>query len=193
MNSPKYFEQAWVAVGDQTNWERGLENGIWGLILKLENHWRRIHSGDLVLFYCKDPVKGFFGAGLIRSKFKQTVPYWKEEIQEKQVICPYRFEFDVTHLIPLGNWLSLSISNLEFNLAILAGINPVADINKALGVLDKLKFTVIEPIVPEKEVAAKIYEIGKIQRMIVESNVPVEESVLDVAWKRTRSGGQISY
>jgi len=179
------FPKAWVAVGDQANWERGFENGIWGLIPKLDHHWFKIDHGDLVLFYCISPVKGFVGAGIIRSKFKQTEPYWKEEISENKIIWPFRFEFDVTHLIPLGNWNSLSISNKEFNLAILAGINPVADINKALRVLDKLKFTVIEPFVPEKEVALKIFEIGKIQRMIVESNVPVDESVLDVAWKRT--------
>lgn len=178
-------EKAWVAVGDEANWERGLENEIWGLRPQLKHHWDRIDSGDLVLFYCKDPVKGFFGAGLIRSKFKQTVPYWKEEIQEKQVIWPYRFEFDVTYLVPLGKWYSHAIANKRFNLAILAGINPVKDFSKTLQVLDALKFTVIQPIKPEKEIAAKIFEIGKIQRMIVESEYPVENKFLDVIWKRT--------
>jgi hypothetical protein len=31
--------QSWVAVGDEANWERGLENGIWGLVPKLKHHW----------------------------------------------------------------------------------------------------------------------------------------------------------
>jgi hypothetical protein len=178
-------EKAWVAVGDETNWERGLENGIWGLRPQLKNYWKRIEAGDLVLFYSTDPVKGFFGAGIIRTKFRQTEPYWKEELLEGKVIWPYRFEFDVTHLIPLGNWRSDAISNREFNLAILAGINPVRDHRKALQVLDELKFTVIQPIEPEKEVAARIFDIGKIQRMIVETRYPVEGSLLDVIWKRT--------
>lgn len=177
--------KAWVAVGNIENWERGFENGIWGLIPELEHHWLKIAPGDLVLFYCIAPVKGFVGAGIIRAKFKQTEPYWKEEVEAKQVKWPYRFEFDVTHLIPLGNWPSLSISNKDFNLAILAGINPVKDFEKAMEVPDKLKFTVIEPVKPEKEVASRIFEIGKIQRMIVESDVPVDQSILDVAWKRT--------
>jgi hypothetical protein len=56
---------------------------------------------------------------------------------------------------------------------------------KALQVLDALKFTVIQPIEPEKEVAAKIFEIGKIQRMIAEAEYPVENRFLDVIWKRT--------
>ena len=34
--------QSWAAVGDEANWERGLENGIWGLVQKLENYWRVI-------------------------------------------------------------------------------------------------------------------------------------------------------
>jgi len=179
------YPKAWVAVGDQENWERGLESGIWGLVPALDNHWGKIAPGDLVLFYCKAPVKGFVGAGVIRGSFRQTQPYWKEELAEGKVIWPYRFEFDVTHLIPFENWSSQAISNQEYNLAVLAGINPVKDISKALQVLDKLKFTVIQPIEPEKGVAANIFEIGKIQRMIVESEYPVNDRFLDVIWKRT--------
>jgi hypothetical protein len=25
-------DMAWVAVGDQANWEKGLESGIWGIV-----------------------------------------------------------------------------------------------------------------------------------------------------------------
>ena len=178
-------EKAWVAVGDVENWERGFANGIWGFVPKLENHWQRIDSGDLVLFYCKAPVKGFVGAGIIRSKFKQTEPYWKEELLANNVIWPFRFEFDITHLIPMGSWQSHAISNRNLNLAILAGINPIREFEKALKVLDALKFTVIEPVRPDKEIAGIIFEIGKIQRMVVESDFPVDRDFLDVIWKRT--------
>ncbi|MBW1948132.1 MAG: hypothetical protein JRF59_13875 [Deltaproteobacteria bacterium] len=162
-----------------------MENGIWGLRPQLENSWGKIHSGNLVLFYCTAPVKGFFGAGVIRSRFRQTIPYWKEEIEAGEVIWPYRFEFDVTHLIPLGRWRKLAVSNKPFNLAILAGINPVKDLEKALEILEALKFTVIQPIAPEKEVAQRIFEIGKIQRMVVETGYLVDQRSLDVIWKRT--------
>jgi len=33
------FSGAWVAVGDQMNWERGLENGIWGIVPALKRSW----------------------------------------------------------------------------------------------------------------------------------------------------------
>jgi len=177
--------QSWVAVGDQANWERGLENGIWGLIPKLENHWHKIQSGDLVLFYCITPVKGFVGTGIIRSKFKQDQPLWKEELQERTVIWPFRFEFDVTHLLPLGRWKSQAVSNKEFNLAILAGINPIVEAEKALRVLERLQFTVVKPAKQEAEIASAILEIGKIQRMVVEAGYRIDGDSLDVIWKRT--------
>jgi hypothetical protein len=184
MNTDLYAK-AWVAVGDAVNWERGFENGIWGLVPQLENHWQKMKSGDLVLFYCKIPVKGFIGAGIIRSKFRQTEPYWKEELSENQVIWPFRFEFDITHLIPMGSWRTHAISNKSLKMGIHAGLNSVPDIQKALKVLDALKFTVIEPVKPEKEIAGIIFEIGKIQRMVVESDFPVDHDSLDVIWKRT--------
>ena len=178
-------EKAWVAVGDAANWERGFENGIWGLKPEIEHHWNKIKTGNLVLFYCKRPIKGFVGAGIIRSKFKQTDPYWKEELQESRVIWPFRFEFDVTHLIPLGSWKTHSISNQNLRMGIHAGLNSVPDVRKALKVLDALKFTAIEPVRPDRNIAAKILEIGRIQRMVVETDFPVEQDVLDVIWKRT--------
>ena len=125
------YAKAWVAVGDEANWERGFENGIWGLVPKLENHWKRMQSGDLILFYCKTPIKGFVGAGIIRSRFRQTQPYWKEELEAGSVIWPFRFEFDTTHLIPLDKWCQLAVSNKPFNTAILAGISPVKNLDIA--------------------------------------------------------------
>ena len=179
------FEHAWIAVGDQKNWERGFENGIWGLIPKHQNKWSRLQTGDLVLFYCTAPIKGFIGAGVIRSKFRQTTPYWKEELEAGRVIWPFRFEFDISHLLPLSNWPSQSVSNKPFNLAILAGLNPVPDPQRALRVLEKLQFAVIRPDTADKDTVTTLFEIGKIQRMVVEIRLQVEDNYLDVIWKRT--------
>ncbi|MBW1741625.1 MAG: hypothetical protein JRJ42_10920 [Deltaproteobacteria bacterium] len=129
----KLSGKAWVAVGDMANWERGFENGIWGIVPELEHHWQKIQKYDLVLFYCIAPISRLFGAGIIRSKFKQTTPLWKEEVRENRVIWPYRFEFDVIHWIPLGQWKDLGIDNKNFNLAVLAGLNPVKEFSKAIG------------------------------------------------------------
>lgn len=178
-------EKAWVAVGHPANWERGLENGIWGIVPELAHHWQKIEKDDIVLFYCKAPISRFFGAGILRTKFRQTNPLWKEEIQENRVIWPYRFEFDVIHLIPFGGWKGEGISNRDYNLAVLGGLNPIRDFSKAMKVLEKLTSAVGVTAVPGEEFATIIYEIGKIQRMIVERQYPVDSSLLDVIWKRT--------
>lgn len=49
--------QEWVAVGDQANWERGIENGIWGIIPDLESQRKKIERNDLLLVYCKTPIE----------------------------------------------------------------------------------------------------------------------------------------
>lgn len=66
--------QAWIAVGDQANWERGIENGIWGVVPQREGLWNKVSPNDILLFYCVAPIKKIFGAGVVRSKFKQTTP-----------------------------------------------------------------------------------------------------------------------
>lgn len=64
-------------------------------------------------------------------------------------------------------------------------MNPVKDITKALKVLEGLKFTVIDPVEPVRKIASKLFEIGKIQRMVVECDYPVGDNALDVICKRT--------
>jgi hypothetical protein len=178
-------DMAWVAVGDQANWEKGFENGIWGIKPELEHHWQRITRNDIVLFYCVAPVSRFFGSGIIRSKFRQTNPLWKEEIQENRVIWPFRFEFDVVHFVPLALWRKLGVANTKYNLAILAGLNPVADLQKAMKVLDALSGQATVTAMPRIDIAGIVHEIGRIQRMLVERDYPVDGSQLDVIWKRT--------
>lgn len=136
---PGDVSKCWVAVGDEANWERGLDAGqIWGLVPKHENHWARLEAGDLLLMYAKAPVKGVVGAGIIRRKFRQTVPLWKEEISEGRVIWPLRFEFDVVLLLPLEQWQGLAVSGRDYALPHMAGISPVAP-EKALPVLHELQ------------------------------------------------------
>lgn len=188
------FGKAWIAVGDIENWERGLENGIWGIVPGLEHHWRRIEQNDVVLFYCKRPISRFFGAGLIRSKFQQTKPLWKEELHENRVIWPYRFEFDIICLLPLEEWDSSGVSNEKYNLAILGGLNPVRDNTLAQEIIAALSPRIESKIFSGKDMALMLCEMGKIQRMIVETHYPVEDYTLDVVWKRVvRSVPTFSY
>lgn len=179
------YERAWVAVGDQPNWERGLENGIWGIVPGLERHWQKLQAGDLVFFYCVAPVGKFFGAGIVRSKFRQTSPLWKEEIEANGVIWPYRFEFDPIGLIAIDRWHKEGVPNRLFNLAIQAGLSPIADLTKAMRLMEMLNIRARSEVLKRKALADRIFEIGQIQRMVVESAYPVDNYSLDVVWKRT--------
>ncbi len=178
-------QKAWVAVGNIENWERGLENGIWGIVPELEHHWQRLKNNDLVLFYCKAPVKKFFGTGIIRSKFKQTSPLWREEIEAGKVIWPFRLEFDVVHLLSLDEWRQLGITNKIYNLPVLGGLNPIGDFSKAMSIVNALSEVANVTVAQKDNVVNLVYEIGKIQRMVVESRYPIENNYLDVIWKRT--------
>lgn len=208
------IEQCWVAVGDQANWDTGLSSGqIWGLVSSHQNHWDRMESGDILLMYVTAPVKGVVGAGLIRRKFRQTSPLWKEEIEENRVIWELRFEFDVLMLLPVERWRQCSVSGREHGLALMAGISPVAP-EKAVPVLEELRNRVAalgvdgsedeevvvrepEPALvgtaPEESIPAlslhdqtqeTLVEIGRIQRLFPEKEYAFDGGRLDVIWRR---------
>ncbi len=181
-----YNHTAWVATGTRENWERALENGIWGIDPALQRNWKVASPGDLLLFYAKRPVSRFFGAGIIRSKFRQTSPLWKEEIDQKRVIWPLRLELDVIVLLPFNSWENDGAANDDYKLSIHGGLNPVKDFVRAMKVLEQIKKGVHQDLQPDlQKVNESIYEIGRIQRMIVEMNYPTDGRPIDVIWKRT--------
>lgn len=181
-----YNHTAWVATGTRENWERALENGIWGIDPALQRNWKFASSGDLLLFYAKQPVSRFFGAGIIRSKFRQTSPLWKEEVEQNKVIWPFRLELDVIVLLPFHSWRDQGVVNSDFNLSIHGGLNPVKDFPCAMEVLQRIQQGVQQDLEPDlQKINESIYEIGRIQRMVVETNYPVDGQQIDVIWKRT--------
>ena len=97
----------WLLVGDEENWERALAENIWGVTGVHRKTWERLESGDVALFYVKRPVKGIIGVGVIKTKFKQDKPLWRQEIESGKVIWPYRFEFE--YALPLSDWRNKAV------------------------------------------------------------------------------------
>lgn len=200
------MSDAWIATGDQANWERGLEQGIWGVVPSLENEWKKLKAGDLVFFYVKEPIGRVVGFGTVRTKFKQTEPLWKEELAEKRTIWPFRFEFDVGLCLPISEWNTEGVEPRPFHLPILAGLNHMRSFEVAERLITLLKQTEMGTLVSGKvpllvkestgtyeaakqpslhdELQSQLVEIGRAQRMFADPEFPIEGGRLDVVWRR---------
>ncbi|MCC6018877.1 MAG: EVE domain-containing protein [Candidatus Verstraetearchaeota archaeon] len=95
----------WIASGPPEYWKVAFEIGkIWGVTNGKFTQWKKLSSGDYILFYANKPVSGVIGYGVVRTKFRQDKPLWPREIEERRVIWPYRFEFDVEYCLPQDEW-----------------------------------------------------------------------------------------
>jgi len=208
------FNQCWIAVGDQPNWETGLSAGqIWGVVPQHKNNWERMESGDLLLIYVTAPVSAVVGAGVIRRTFRQTSPLWKEEVEKGEVIWELRFEFDVVMLLPLEYWHDAGVSGRDHGLPLMAGLSAVAP-EKAMPALEELgnrlavvsgepeaeadedlmlrdpRTAALEPVPAGDEPSLHdhtqelVYEIGRIQRLFPEKEYAFERTRFDVVWRR---------
>ena len=97
-------DQIWILCGKPENWSIALKDEIWGLIPKFKGKWRHIQISDWILFYATSPVKGLIGLGKVQAKFKQNQPLWPDEILRKEVLYPFRFEFQSEYILPEEQW-----------------------------------------------------------------------------------------
>ena len=178
----------WLAVGLPGHWEVAFKNGnIWGLRESLKAHWESLSNGDGILFYATDPVKGVIGHGVIRSKFKQDKPLWPQEVRENRVIWPYRFEFDVAYCLPREAWESRRLTSEKLMPRI--GFQPISEelaVQIVSGFPGGMKPGKEESI--HESIKAKLVEIGRIQKMIAESEYDMDGGKLDVVWRRVERG-----
>lgn len=104
----------WLVVGSPHNWRTAFEHkNIWGLKQTQRHLWERLNEGDVLFFYVTSPVSGIIGHGIVRTKFHQDQPLWPQEIKEKKVIWPLRFEFNVERCLPLNKWQAFKITSGE--------------------------------------------------------------------------------
>jgi hypothetical protein len=191
--------QAWLATGDETNWHLGVDQGIWGVVPKLERAWTRLAAGDLLFFYVAAPVGRVVGFGTIRTKFRQDRPLWPPEIEADKVIWPYRFEFDRQVCLHPREWRRRGISpeGPAGRLPLLAGLNPIGKPGNVEWLVRELELAHLAP--PADRVAEaqreewrrewldvqkKLVAIGTAQRFFADPDFAVDKSRLDVAWRR---------
>jgi predicted RNA-binding protein len=199
----------WLVVGSPHNWKTAFDHkNIWGLKQTQRHLWERLNEQDVLLFYVTRPVSGIIGHGTVRMKFRQDQPLWPQEIKEKKVIWPLRFEFNIEGCLPFNKWKTSKVTSRE--LFPRGGFQALShDIAQQL--LSKLTslpkgyhvrmptpapVTEIAPsytrepqqaeqVLPShEELKQKLVEIGKLQGYLADEEYVFDIGKLDVVWRR---------
>ena len=181
----------WLAVGSPEHWQVAFENGnVWGLQATKKRWWERATEGDGLVFYVTRPVGGAVGLGRVVTKFKQDKPLWPAEVQKREVLWPLRFEFDVEFCFPPVQWESSRLEIDALRAIVQAGFQPLKDKARDAALQAFQAFTA-RPLGETANVAGlhedlkgKIAEMGRIQKFLAEVEYPMEETRLDVVWRR---------
>jgi predicted RNA-binding protein len=183
--------QYWLVVGSPEHWKVAFENGnVWGLQSTKRRWWERITQGDGLVFYVSRPVGGAIGLGRVNTKFKQDKPLWPVEVQKGEVLWPLRFEFDVEFCFPPVQWETSRLEIDALRAIVQAGFQPLKDKARDAA-LQAFAPLLARPLGDRPDVAglheelkAKIAEMGKIQKFLAQVEYPMEETRLDVVWRR---------
>jgi len=177
----------WLTVGTLENWKEAFQKGnIWGLKERQKHLWTALLENDVLLFYVMRPIAGIIGYGIIRTKFRQTQPFWSEELERNEVIWPLRFEFNVEHCLSPDRWETDKLTSelLRFK----AGLSfRKLTTSLAQEIISKFKEQYSEDIeepVSHREIKQKLIEIGKLQNYIAEGEYPFDLGRIDVVWRR---------
>ena len=183
----------WFVVGRPEHWKIAFNYGnIWGLKATTRQTalWESLSQGDRVLFYATSPISGVIGYGVVRTKFRQDRPLWPQEIKENKVIWPNRFEFDVEYCLPPDRWEDQKFTSNALKAMARGGFQSIgeeltSEIIKALtpeAIMPKPAEK--KPISLHDEIKEKLIEIGRLQKLIAESEYNMDGGRLDVVWRR---------
>jgi len=187
------MQKWWLAIGPPEYWRISFEQGsIWGLKATPRHNalWKSLSEGDYILFYATKPVGGIIGYGIVRRKFRQDKPLWPQEIEEDKVIWPNRFEFDVNYSLPQDKWKDNKIVLENLKTLVQGGFQAIKEniANDAIKAFPK-EVPVIETakktqISLHEEIKNKLLEIGRLQKLIAESEYSMDGAKLDAVWRR---------
>ena len=153
--------------------------------------WEALADADRVIFYATVPIAGAVGYGTIRRRIKQDKPLWPQEVREKKVLWPLRFEFDVDHLLPHEEWKQSRVTTKRIRTFARGGFQPV-DEDVALEALQgfgpiRSGFSPIA-IAPQpslhNHLIDQLVEAGRLQGYTADKEYPIEKERLDVVWRR---------
>jgi hypothetical protein len=200
-------DQFWILCGKPENWEIAMKDEIWGLIPKFQGKWRHLQVGDYLFYYSTNPIKGIIGLGKVQAKFKQNQPLWPDEIIKKEVLYPYRFEFQSEYILatkewearkikinlPMGSYSGMNLIDDEDTIEKLKesikqqwgqGIQYDSDIKISTNNISKQKDNSETLDLSHDKVKDMIFEIGKMHHYITDKEYVINSDRLDVVWRR---------
>ena len=200
-------ENFWILCGKPEHWSIALKDELWGLIPKFKGKWKYLHQGDWLFFYANNPVKGVIGLGKTQAKFRQNQPLWPDEISRKEVLYPFRLEFESEYVLSQEEWKTKKIK-ISLPIGFYSGMNLLDDQD----IIDKLRaamkqqwgtqfeheteLEIAKPKPSEEHGAGEVlelshdkvkdivFEIGKMHRYITDKEYVINEDRLDVVWRR---------
>lgn len=207
MEKERLLTNYWLVVGSPGNWETAFAHrNIWGLKETQRFLWERIGENDILLFYATQPVGGIIGHGVVRTKFKQSQPLWPQELKERKVIWPLRFEFDVVSLQVPDDWVSKKVTSKLLNprggfqllsadvgrelISFLGAHEYVVPTSYTSAVAETSTQLVIgqessvKAVPTHAGVKKSLVQIGRLQSFIAEEEYPFDIGKLDVVWRR---------
>lgn len=176
-----------MVIGSPANWKEAFEKGnIWGLRQSQKHRWETLAENDIILFYATQPVTGLIGHGSVQTKFRQDQPLWSEEIREKKVIWPLRFEFDVDYCLAPDKWQTDRITSDTLKLKAGLGFQPIKPElgQETISQLNQAGIKQPDEVPSHKELQRKLIEIGKLQKYLAEGEYVFDIGRLDVVWRR---------
>ena len=186
----------WVLSGNEDNWERGLNEGVWGVTEKLKSEWEKLEKNDDLIFYCSNPISGIIGHAKARNKFKQDKPLWREEVKQNRVIWPYRFDFETVYVLPRTEWKRRAVK-IQLGRRVIRGMSMIKNPTLSEQIFSKLfeewsysateqRSFDMERVPEHARIKNLLIELGKLSGYIVEQEYPFSDikERLDVVWRR---------
>jgi hypothetical protein len=208
----------WLLSGSVGNWTHTIKESehLWATrdTPNLRPVVQRVAKGDLLAFYVTRPVAGVVGFGVAEcERFTGTTPYWPDEKKARSVLYPHRFKFSILHSLPESLWKTKALrpDELAVRLSIFRSLNTLTEdqFNAMVHACDKKWTTSIsskmqvrgptleekrEPTLPAVEepdhdkIIEMLNEIGRLKRLVVEKEYPIDNLRLDMAWKKVVKG-----
>jgi hypothetical protein len=180
--------------GNLPNWITGIERKVWGLREHFTPAWNTLKPGDFLYFYVAAPIRGIIGFGRVITKFRDEMPLWSDEIEQRRPIYPLRFEFEITKALDASRWPRDRVPAKDLGVVV-QSIGRIPG-NTASKLLARIAAAWSDPsgqLIAEEpssslheQTKTLLVDVGRMRQFLAEEEYPLDHGRLDVVWKRVQ-------